>query len=102
MPYICDVCGRDRWSEEKPCPWCEPLSECGVEEKPRAAARVQDYPDLDAAGLLLVALGHLVKAKEKLDQEPPSRTVYRARRDTVYASNFVRNALKELDELKVA
>ncbi len=61
-------------------------------------ALVQDYPGLDAGGFLLVALGHLVKAKEKLDQEPPSEWVYTAREDTTFAANWVRHALKKLDE----
>ncbi|GAH81058.1 unnamed protein product, partial [marine sediment metagenome] len=42
----------------------------------------QDYLDLDAAGFLMIALGHLVKAREKLDQEPPSLPVYHATRET--------------------
>jgi len=62
----------------------------------------QDYLDLDAAGFLLVALGHLWAAKEKLDQEPPSRETYAARRCTIIATNRVRHALQWLDELKVA
>jgi len=60
----------------------------------------QEYPGLDAAGFLLVALGHLAKAGEKLDQEPPSRAVYRASTHTILAKNYVRYALKLLDELK--
>lgn len=60
----------------------------------------QDYPGLDAAGFLLVALGHLVKAKEKLDQEPPSRAQYNARYWTICAANNARYALKVLDEQK--
>ena len=62
----------------------------------------QDYLDLDAAGFLLVALGHLVKAREKLLQEPPSRAAWSATRYARYAANHVRYALKRLDELKVA
>jgi len=61
-------------------------------------AKVQDYPDLDAAGLLLVALGHLVKAKEKLDQEPPSMWTHNALFLIQVAANHVRYALKLLDE----
>ncbi|MBA7660475.1 hypothetical protein ES703_68477 [subsurface metagenome] len=61
---------------------------------------VRDYLDLDAGGFLMVALGHLVKAKEWLAAEPPSKGVYWANRYTTYASNFVRDALKLLDELK--
>lgn len=60
----------------------------------------QDYPGLDAAGFLLVALGHLVKAKEKLDQEPPSRGRYAGSIAIREATNYVRHALRELDELK--
>lgn len=60
----------------------------------------QDYPGLDAAGFLLVALGHLVKAKEKLDQEPPSMWVHNAYHLARVAANHVRYALKLLDELK--
>lgn len=71
-------------------------------QRAKALLEPQDYPDLDAAGFLLVALGHLVKAKEKLDQEPPSSAVYYARENTVYAANWVREALRLLDELKVA
>ncbi len=69
-----------------------------AENKP--IAKVQDYLGLDAAGFLLVALGHLVKAKEKLDQEPPSYAVYHAKHRATYAANHVRLALKVLDELK--
>ncbi len=65
-----------------------------------ARMRPQDYLDLDAGGYLLVALGHLVKAREKLLQEPPSRTRYHTQRWTRYAANYVRRALKLLDELK--
>ncbi len=60
----------------------------------------QDYLGLDAAGFLLVALGHLVKAEEKLGQEPPARGSWKARKWTVYATNYVRDALRLLDELK--
>lgn len=63
-------------------------------------AEVQDYPGLDAGGFLLVALGHLVKAKEKLDQEPPARNTYVARDWITCATNCVRYALRLLDELK--
>ena len=70
------------------------------EEKLEAITKPQDYLDLDATGFLLVALGHLVKAKEKLDQEPPSSTRYLAKRSTVLATNEVRFALKLLDEQK--
>ncbi len=63
-------------------------------------ALVQDYLDLDAGGFLLVALGHLVKAGEKLDREPPSYAVHVARQNTVAATNFVRYALELLDEQK--
>ncbi|GAI72253.1 unnamed protein product [marine sediment metagenome] len=60
----------------------------------------QDYLDLDAAGFLMVALGHLVKAKEKLEQEPSSRHSYRAFRHTGFAINYTRFALRLLDEQK--
>jgi len=60
----------------------------------------QEYPGLDAAGFLMVALGHLVKAKEKLFQEPPSRGVYNAQFGVRVALNHVRFALKVLDEQK--
>jgi len=63
-------------------------------------AEVQDYPDLDAAGFLLVALGHLVKAGEKLGQEPSARAAYKASRWATYATNYVRRALKLLEEQK--
>ena len=65
-------------------------------------ALVQPYLDLDAAGYLLVALGHLVKAGERLDQEPPSSAVYHARQRANCAASHVRYALKLLDEQKVA
>lgn len=68
--------------------------------KAKGMLQPQDYPGLDAAGFLLVALGHLVKAKEKLDQEPPARNTYRARWETTLATNHVRYALALLDELK--
>ena len=63
-------------------------------------ALVQDYLDLDAAGFLMVALGHLTAAMKKLHQEPPSRAQYNAGQHTQIAANFVRDALKWLDELK--
>lgn len=66
----------------------------------KSIPRLQDYPGLDAAGYLLVALGHLVKAKEKLDQEPPSMTRWHAKQHAIYAANCVRYALALLDELK--
>lgn len=69
-------------------------------QRAKALLEPQDYPGLDAAGFLLIALGHLVKAKEKLDQEPPSRETYKARRSTRVATNCVRHALKLLDEQK--
>ena len=100
MAYICFVCGRDTGSGGEPCPWCEPPSEHEVEEKPRATACVQDYLDLDAGGCLLVALGHLVKAREKLDQEPPSSARWHAKQLAMFAANYVRRALALLDELK--
>jgi len=60
----------------------------------------QSYLDLDAAGYLLVALGHLVKARKKLDQEPPSKACWHAKQHSIYAANYVRRALKVLDEQK--
>ena len=60
----------------------------------------QDYLDLDAAGYLLVALGLLVKAREKLDQEPPSSVRWHVKQHTIYAANYVRRGLKLLDEQK--
>jgi len=60
----------------------------------------QEYPGLDAAGFLLVALGHLVKAKERLDQEPPSKGVYDAKLGIRWAANNVRYALARLDKQK--
>ena len=67
---------------------------------PNPLPEPQDYLDLDAAGYLLVALGHLVKAGERLDQEPPSYGVYHAKRRATYAANQVRFALALLDERK--
>lgn len=64
----------------------------------KSIPRVQNYLGLDAAGYLLVALGHLVKAKEKLEEERLSRSVYRAKRDTIMAANFARYALAELEQ----
>jgi len=63
-------------------------------------AKVQEYPGLDAAGFLLVALGHLEKAIERLDEMPKSEYTYIASRFTVMAGNFVRYALKELEQEK--
>lgn len=63
-------------------------------------AEVQDYLGLDAAGFLLVVLGHLVKAREKLDQEPPSKAAYYARWNCLYAANHVRDALRLLHKQK--
>jgi len=63
-------------------------------------AKVQEYPGLDAAGFLLVALGHLVKAKEKLGEMPKSAEAYLAKRGIVAASNFTRYALKQLEKEK--
>ncbi len=61
-------------------------------------ALVQDYPGLDAAGFLLVALGHLTAAMRELHQEPPSEAQYKALVYTVEAGNFARYALALLDE----
>jgi len=63
---------------------------------PNPFPKVQEYPDLDAAGLLLVALGHLVKAKERLGEMPKSAVVYRAKHITTCAASWIRYALKEL------
>ncbi len=63
-------------------------------------AEVPDYLELDAGGFLLVALGHLVKAKEKLEEMPKSWATYQAKVWTTEAGNFARYALKLLDEQK--
>ena len=55
---------------------------------------------LDAAGFLLLAEGHLRKAKERLDQEPPSKARDNARLWAFSATNAAREALKELDKQK--
>jgi len=60
----------------------------------------QDYLGLNAAGFLLVALGHLTAAMRELHQEPPSEAQYKALVYTVEAGNFARYALALLDELK--
>ena len=49
---------------------------------------------LDAAGFLLLAEGHLLKAKEKLTQESMSATMYRVDFYTKRAANSVRHALE--------
>ncbi|MBA7474260.1 hypothetical protein ES707_09608 [subsurface metagenome] len=67
---------------------------------PNPIPEPQDYLGLDAAGFLLVALGHLVKAIGKLDQEPPSSQRYEALLGARVASNQTRYALRVLDELK--
>lgn len=68
--------------------------------KDESVAKVQDYLDLDAAGFLLVALGHLVKAVEQLEEWPKSEATYRAKRNVMYAEELVRRSLKLLDEQK--
>ncbi|MBA7635004.1 hypothetical protein ES703_42604 [subsurface metagenome] len=98
MANLCEVCGRVIRNESELCPWCFPEAYLLKEEETPTTTHVQDYLDLDAAGFLLVALGHLVKAKEKLDQEPPSRAAYLASLETTMATNHVRYALKRLDE----
>ncbi len=60
----------------------------------------QDYLDLDAAGFLLVALGHLVKARDMLQEMPKSARVWRAERLSLIAANHTRYALRHLKELK--
>jgi len=49
---------------------------------------------------LVEALQCLEEAQDTLDQEPPSRGVYLAKEDTTFASNWVREALRMLDEQK--
>ena len=100
MANHCEVCNRVIENESELCPWCFPEAYLLKEEETPATTHVQEYPGLDAAGMLLVALGHLVKAKERLDQEPPAKGTFLAMRDTTMAANFVRNALKWLDEQK--
>ena len=63
-------------------------------------AKAQEYPGLDAAGFLLVALGHLVKAKERLAEMPKSAHVWWARQHTTLAANYARHALKHLKQEK--
>jgi len=60
----------------------------------------QDYLDLDVAGFLLIALGHLVKAGERLDEEPKSAEAYQVKHITICAASWIRHALKLLDKLK--
>jgi len=58
----------------------------------------QDYLDLDAAGFLLVALGHLVKAREELDREPAPTFASTIDYNTLRAANLIRQSLELLDE----
>jgi len=60
----------------------------------------QDYLDLDAAGFLLIALGHLTAAMEKLGEMPKSAGVWKANRSAQWAANQVRYALAVLAEEK--
>ena len=53
-----------------------------------------------AAAFLLLAEGHLRKAKEILDQEPLHRAIYNARHDTMRATNLVKHARTILDKQK--
>ena len=55
---------------------------------------------LSAANFLLLAEGHLSKAKEKLTQEPMSATMYRVDFYTKRAANSVRHALELLKQEK--
>ena len=55
---------------------------------------------LDAAGHLLLAEGHLRKAKGKLTQEPMSVTMYRVDFYTKRAANSLRHALELLEQEK--
>ena len=55
---------------------------------------------LCAADFLLLAKGHLVRAREELVQAHPSHAVYHARRNTQEAANLVRRALKILEAEK--
>lgn len=100
MANLCIVCGRGKHDSEEPWPSRHMCPDCHTEQVRRHCPKVQDYPSLDAAGYLLVALGHLVKVREKLDQEPPSRFTRRAWVYTGEAGNFVRFALKLLDKQK--
>jgi len=100
MTNLCIVCGREKRDSEEPWPSHHICPDCAPGTKAPSPPHAQDYPDLDAGGYLLVALGHLVKAEEKLDQEPPSSTRYLAKRSTVFATNEVRFALELLEEVK--
>lgn len=55
---------------------------------------------LDAAGHLLLAEGHLRKAKEQLDQEPPPKANRDAVGYTVWSIVNARSALRMLDKQK--
>ena len=60
----------------------------------------QDHPGLDASGYLLLAKGHLVKAREVLGEPLESWSMYRVGRDVSLAISYVRFALKQLELLK--
>jgi len=53
---------------------------------------------LSAANFLLLAGGHLRRAKEQLDQEPRSAPVHSASMETIYAIISVEHALELLKE----
>jgi len=55
---------------------------------------------LDAAGFLLLAEGHLMKATQRLDQRPFSGAVHKATVEVIYATNSVRHALELLKQEK--
>ena len=97
---VCDLCGRENYDEEEPWPNRYVCPNCEAEEQFQATQHVQEYPGLDAAGLLLVALGHLVKAGERLAEMPKSAGTYRAKWETTLAANHARYALKQLAEEK--
>ena len=66
----------------------------------RPRAEVERSLGLNVAGFLTSALEHLLKANERLNQEPPSRAAYLAQLQAVLATNYVREALRVLDEQK--
>ena len=60
----------------------------------------QDHPGLDAGGYLLMAEGHLLKARELLEPRPRSFKQALALADTQWAVKYTRIALELLKQQK--
>ena len=90
-PNICDVCGRDNKGDEELCPWCFPPSEYANEPW-------TTQHGLDASGFLLLAEGHLQRARELVMKGDLSGIEGEARWAIVDAGNATRRALHLLKQ----